>query len=280
MIFPAFIAFLTCSAIGIILNGIGLFLLFNCNNLEIDLTQRYILINLCFIDFSLSLSFATDRFLYFNYSKVHSSNYYKFTLNLCVKILSTGFYFATFWLIVDRYLHIKLNIRYVIYWSKKKTVIGAIVLWIVMTWTGILYTVYEIYFDLAFYIIFDSIILIFSSFVYAYALILFKKQRANIRSNQRGNGMFKGLALSVAIITAFSVFVAIPDTLYAICKFDYSEKTPWYMWIFYPMSMWTDSLIYIFLSPKVRLAVKEKLKSVLVNRSAFTESNELYYIPS
>ena len=280
MIFPAFIAFLTFSAIGIILNGIGLFLLFNCNNLEIDLTQRYILINLCFIDFSLSLSFATDRFLYFNYSKVHSSMYCKFTLNLWVKILSTGFYFATFWLIIDRYLHIKLNIRYIIYWSKKKTVIGAIVLWMVMTWTGILYTVYEIYFDLAFYVIFDSIILIFSSYVYAYALILFKMQRANIRSNQRGNGMFKGLALSVAIITAFSVFVAIPDALYAIYQFDYSEKTPWYMWIFYPISMWTDSLVYIFLSPKVRLAVKEKLKRVIFNRSVFTESNELYYIPS
>ena len=281
MFFRAFIGFLTCCAIGIILNGIGLFLLFNCNNSEIDLTQRYILINLCFIDLSLSLSFATDRILFvLNYSEVLSSDYYKFTVKIFINILSTGYYFATFWLIVDRYLHIKLNIKYVTYWSKKKTVTVTIFLWMLMGLTGSLFTVYQVYYILFIYVIFDSIIVIFSSYVYAYALILFKKKRANIRSNQHGNGIFKGLILSVAIITAFTVFVAIPDALFAFYNSEYNEHLPGYMWIVYPISMWTDALIYIFLSPKVRLALKNKLKRLLKNRRAFKEKNELYYIPS
>ena len=279
MVFPAFVAFVTCSVIGAFLNGIGLFLLFNCNNSEIDLTQRYILINLCFIDFSLSLSFATDRILFvLNYSEVLSSDYYFFTLSLFVNTLSNGYYFATFWLIIDRYLHIKLNIRYVIYWSKKKTIIATIFLWMLTALTGSLFLVYQAYYVSLFFAVLDSIIVIFSSYVYAYALILFKKQRANIRSNQHGNGKFKGLVLSVAIVTGFTVLVAIPDIIYAFNNFEYTESLNWCLWLAYPLSLWTDALVYILLSPKVRLALKDKLKRLLGNRSVFTEKNELYYI--
>ena len=280
MIFPNFIAFLTCCAIATILNGLGLFLLFNCNNSEIDLTQRYILINLCFIDLNLSLVYAIDRILFvLNAFDVLSSSYYKFTLGLCMEIANTGYYFATFWLIIDRYLHIKLNIRYVIYWSKMKTIIATIFLWMLMTLIGSLFTVYLVKYELVIYVVFDSIIVTFSSYVYVYALILFKKQKANIRSNQQGNSIFKGLVLSVAIVTAFTMFVVIPDALNAVYNFDYNENLPWYMWIVYPISLWTDALVYILLSPKVRLALKNRLKCVF-NKSVTRERSELYHISS
>ena len=280
MIFPNFIAFLTCCAIATFLNGLGLFLLFNCNNSEIDLTQRYILINLCFIDLNLSLVYAIDRILFvLNAFDVLSSSYYKFTLGLCMEIVNTGYYFATFWLIIDRYLHIKLNIRYVIYWSKMKTIIATIFLWMLMTLIGSLFTVYLVKYELVIYVVFDSIIVTFSSYVYVYALILFKKQKANIRSNQQNNSIFKGLVLSVVIVTAFTVLVVIPDALNAVYNFDYNENLPWYMWIVYPISLWTDALVYILLSPKVRLTLKNKLKCVF-NKSVTRERSELYHISS
>ena len=282
MVFPAFIAFVTCCAIGTFLNGIGLIFLFKCKNSEIDLTQRYIIINLCFIDFCLSLNFAVyGMLLTFD---VLLSYYYYFALNVCRSILNTGYYFATFWLIVDRYLHIKLNIRYVIYWSKKKTIIATIILWMFMALIGSLFAVYQVNYIMLVYAIFDSIILLFSTYVYAYALILFKKQRANVRSNQHDRGMLKGLVVPVIILAAFAVLVAIPDTIYAVATFHdiftYGENLSWYTWIVYPLSFWTDALIYIFLSPKVRLALKNKLKCVLGNRSVTSKGSELCYIQS
>ena len=112
------------------------FVLFNCKNLENDLTQRYILINLCFIDFSLSifLGLYQATFSFKEYDFHHYA-----ILSLCISIVKTGNYFTTLWLIVDRYLHIKLNKRYVIYWSKMKTIIAVMFLWILMGVIGYLF---------------------------------------------------------------------------------------------------------------------------------------------
>ena len=281
MIERIYIASLTCCTIGIFLNGIGLFILFNLKNSEIDLTQRYILLNLCFIDFCFSIFF--EIFLMFNVLNVPEKLYH-LILTVCIKTANNGYYFATFWLIIDRYLHIKLNIRYVIYWSKKRRIIAAIFLWMLMALTGSLFAVYDTYYLYVIYAAFDSIILLFSSYVYVYALILFKKQRVTVRSNQNAKGIFKGLGISAIILVAFAVLVAIPDTIIAVISVyrstNYNEKIIWYKLMVYPLSFWTDSIIYIFLSPKVRLVLKNKLKCVPGNRRVTTETSELYFIKS
>ena len=280
MIQRIYIASLTCCSIGIFLNGIGLFILFNLKNSEIDLTQRYILTNLCFIDFCYSIFF--EIYIMLNVLNV-SEKLYQLILTMCIKTAMNGYYLATFWLIIDRYLHIKLNIRYVIYWSKKRTIIAAIFLWMLMALTGSLFAVYD-YYLYVIYAAFDSIILLFSSYVYIYALILFKKQRVTVCSNQNAKGIFKGLGISAIILVAFAVLVAIPDTIIAVASVyrntNYNEKIIWYKLIVHPLSFWTDSIIYIFLSPKVRLVLKNKLKCVPGNRSVTTGTSELNFIKS
>ena len=254
-------------AIGTVLNGIGLIVLFKCKSSEIDLAQRYILVNLCFIDFCWSIFlavFVANMYLGFLSFSAHKVIY---TL---IQTFKTGQCFAIFWLIIDRYLHIKLNIRYVIYWSKKKTIIAIILLWMLIVLAGILFAVYTSFFNTVLFAAFDSIILLFSSYVYAYALIMLKKGRANVRSNQRNNGIFKGLFTSVIILIAFTALVVIPNIIVSVLvvnrDFIFVEILWWYLWISSPLSFWIDALTYIFLSPKVRLALKRKLNYVFLGR--------------
>ena len=275
------ITFLTFCAVGIILNGIGLFLLSSLRNVGIDLTQKYILINLCFIDFSLSICLTIQQALPF--FDVDPSNY-QHILDGCIEIISNGYYCATFWLIFDRFLHIKLNIKYVIYWSRKKTIIAVMILWSLAVLIGSLIVVYVGNYDVVIYAGFDLVIVAFSAYVYAYALLLLKLQRSSVLSNQRGRNIFKGLFLSAIIILTFLFLVAIPDTIMAIEAIhdnsNNSGKLIWYTWLVYPVSLWTDALIYIFISPRIRTAVKKGTKRLFSYRSTTTERSESYYIKS
>ena len=273
------ITYLTLCAVGPILNGMGLYLLLKWKNSKMDLTQRYIIINLCIIDFSLSILLTIDKSLI----EIGVNSFLtKQVFDVCKAIVNTGFYIATFWLIFDRFLHIKLNIKYVVYWSKKKTIIATTVLWCITTLSGSLIAIFVPLYDVLIYAIVDLIILSFSAFVYTYALLLSHKQRKIVRANQRQKGIFKGLLLSIVILTTFAVLVAIPDITLAIEIYIEinSDALYWYVWLTYPITFWTDALIYIFVSPQVRLAIKNKLKVFLGYKSVTIERSESYYIKS
>ena len=261
------ITYLTFCAVGIILNGIGLLLLSSFKNGGIDVTQKCILINLCFITFSSSICLTIQQtFLHLEVNRKH----FQFILELCLKTFATGYYCATFWLMFDRYLHLKLNIKYVIYWSRRKTIIAVMILWSFAALIGSLIAVYVVNYDIVVYAAFDIVIVVFSVYVYAYALLLLKLQRSNARSNQHGRSILKGMLLCAIILITFLLLFAIPDTITAIeiiyGNSDNSGKLTLYMWLYYPVSYWTDALIYIFVSPQVRLAVKKNIKRLLDNR--------------
>ena len=136
-------------------------------------------------------------------------------------------------------------------------------LWSLAVLSGSLIFIYMFFLDVVFFASLDFIILIFSIFVYGYTIALIKRQRYKVRSNQYRRNVNKGLLLSVTIITTFAVMVAVPDTVYAIKVFVTinSDAVNKYLYFSYPMSLWSDALIYILVSPKVRLALKRKFKS-------------------
>ena len=273
------ISYLTFSTIGIVLNAIGLIALYRFKNGRMDLTQKYILINLCLINFILSIFLAIQQTLF--PLEIDPQRRQLF-LDLCTTILCSGFNFATFWLIFDRYLHIKLNIKYVIYWSKRKTIIAVMILWSLSALNGTIFTFYAFEYDIFFFAAFDLFTIAFSTFVYAYALFLLKLRRSNVRSNQQGRSIFKGLFLSAIILLTFLLLDVIPDTIMviqAIYGISYnSDKLIWYTWLIYPVSLWTDALIYFFFSPQIRLALKKNIERLLVNMSASTKRRESYYL--
>ena len=273
------ILYLTFSTIGIILNAIGLIVLYRFKNSRMDLTQKYILINLCLINFILSIFLTIQQTLYPLEIDPQRSQLF---LDLCTEILCSGFYFATFWLIFDRFMHIKLNIKYVIYWSKRKTLIAVMILWSLAALNGSLFAIYAFEEDVFFFAAFDLAIVAFSTYVYGYALFLLKLHRSNIHSNQHGRSIFKGLFLSAVILLTFLLLAVIPDTIMAvqaIYGISYnSGSLIWYTWLIYPVSLWTDALIYIFVSPQIRLAVKKNIIRLLAIMSATTKRRESYFI--
>ncbi|XP_065681086.1 olfactory receptor 5D18 [Hydra vulgaris] len=271
-----FIVYGIFSFIGVILNIVGLIVLVKFTK-KLDLTQRYILIQLCFIDFCLSLEQAILCLLTI-IDKITYKILGRFFIAL--SILKTALYYTTFWFTFDRFLHIKLNVKYIIYWSKKKTIIVMVILLSIAILIGSLVGsgVINFAYEYTIYACYDLVIVSFSVFFYTYTLVHFYKQKANLRSNQLNKGVFKGILLSVSIITIFVVLFAIPDALMALLnseKLILNDPTYMYVSISLTLSLWTDALVYIFASPEVRIILKRKLirlifKKEHLNKSKFT----------
>ena len=172
-------------------------------------------------------------------------------------IFFVGTYIATIWLVLDRYLHLKFMLKYALLWSQKKTVITTLVMWILSVLIGSLMRIF-LRRDLShicnyIHILFDLIVVFFSTYVYAYALILSKKQIKTFYSNQTNKSITKGLMLSVTILMTFMVTVTVPDIFQVINKnHDLSTNTAWFVLLCQYISLLTDAFIYILLSPQVR----------------------------
>nr|XP_047124888.1 uncharacterized protein LOC124807228 [Hydra vulgaris] len=254
------IAILIFCNIGIILNGIGLFVLIKFTN-GYNLTQRFILIQLSIVDLCLSVLVEIEECS--NILNLNLSN--SLVYSVIKEVFNAGFYFTTFWLVFDRYLHIKMNIKYVIYWPQKKSIIAAVILWSIAGLCGYVATYYSKTYYSCVVTSYDLVIICFSTFVYAYALIRFQKQKTNIRSNQHGKKILKGLIISSFIITIFFGLVAIPDTLWTLNNVGVYQnpKIDKYCKINYVIALWTDALVYIFASPQVRITLKNNIKFLL-----------------
>ena len=102
------IIYMVLCIVGVILNGIGLYLLLSLKYGRME-TQRVIVINLSVFDCCLSAILTVELSLKF--CKICPQKDIQ-VLNVCKYIINIAFYYTTFWLILDRYLHIKLNIKY------------------------------------------------------------------------------------------------------------------------------------------------------------------------
>ena len=238
--------------IGILVNGIGLYLLLKMRNSRMDFTQRCILTNICLFD--LFSSIATTILgveMCLNTRLKHDFTF----VNRAGMIFYAGSYYATLWLVLDRYLHLKLNIKYVLYFSQKKLLISMIILWTVSILSGCLSPPYDKKCKVAKVIIFlEVLMIIFSAFVYGKGILLSRK----MRKSHFKKHILKGLSLTVIILLAFIVCFTLPDILFANFCFDgYRIATTWsykiaelYDEISHAVSMWIDALIYIFFCPE------------------------------
>ena len=202
--------FFVCGIIGAIVNEIAMHLLRQWTDLKIDLTQRCIIFNLCFFDF-----FQNIINIILGSMKLMRVNATRELLLVVQSIFSSGIYFTTFWLVLDRYLHIKLNMMYTLHWPKKKTTFTALSLWSLSILIGDASTSSRL---LIVFVVFDLIILLFSATVYLNAFIILLKQKKRIRTNQQHRGISKILLQPGIILIAFAVLVVVPDILLA--KFD------------------------------------------------------------
>ena len=271
-----------------VLNGTGLFLMVKKSNTKMDFTQRCIITNLCISDLCVSISLVIYLF---QLSNAKLSN----VVETLVDTFRFAFYFATLWLVFDRYLHMKLLIRYALYWSAKKTVFISLMLWSFSVLGGILWNKYWMYSGISVWVLYgvmDLAIILFSAFVYAYALALLIKQTKKLRSNRTNGSISKGLSISLFIILSHIVLVAVPNLLQIIPNNkNFSEGVKWYMRLCFPICLWTDALIYIYVSPQVRKSLRNKIKTMrqlvinryqnltetITNRNHISTNSETYF---
>nr|XP_047142168.1 uncharacterized protein LOC124816593 [Hydra vulgaris] len=186
MVKEEYFLLITFCNIGVILNGFGLFVLLKFKR-GFDSIQHYILVQLCLIDFFLSIHGQILLSLVFFYPRnINGANFG----NLVKRFLHSSYFYMTFLLVFDRYLHLKLNIKYKIYCSKKKVIIVTVCVYVFAGTFGGLFPYYNSDYTILIILGYDFIITAFSIFFYVYAYILFRKQKA-CRSNQRNRRMFK-----------------------------------------------------------------------------------------
>ena len=235
------------SSVGVFLNGVGLYILLKVRDKNTDVTQRYIITNLCIFDFCSCITLTVNESLY-----VSHINYPK-AAEIIANIFMTGYYAATLWLVFDRYLHVKLNLKYHLYWSKKKTIIFTLVLWIFSILTATLFWIFSEFALFVTLVVFDAIIILFSAFVYGSALIISRQKKKVLCCNRRRKPVFKGLLLTSVILFSYALLMAVPDVI-IVCTFSNHENWSVTMFTYfnssYVVAMWVDALVYIVVSPQ------------------------------
>ncbi|XP_065651776.1 adrenocorticotropic hormone receptor-like [Hydra vulgaris] len=240
------------SSIGVFVCAIGIYILNKMKDKNFDKTQRYIITNLCIFD-------ACSCFVLTVNSSIFVSNEITEDISqLFANIFMLGYYGATLWLVFDRYLHIKLNLKYVVYWSKKKTSVFTFVLWTFCILAGANLQIFCQRVIYILMILFDVIIVVFSIFVYATALKIYQKSKL-IKANQKNvfkkpqRNVFKGMLIASLILLSFLLLSVIPDIIiistfnsinsWSLPKFSYLN-------ISYIVAMWIDALSYVVVYPE------------------------------
>ena len=241
-----------------------------------DKTQWYIITNLCILDFCSCFTLTLNSALF-----ISDAKYCITVAEAFADIFMVGYYGATLWLVFDRYLHIKLNLKYFIYWSKEKTTIFTLILWGFSILSGILL---RHYYEKAIYILlvaFDAVIIMCSIFVYSTALAISRNTKTINRSYRNRRSVFKGLLLTSVILLAYVVLMAIPDII-IICTYDNMET--WsiamysYLNVSYIVAMWIDSFVYIVICPQSRTFLKTKQQSLRRKSTFSIRENPIYYL--
>ena len=262
MVWKASIVDVIFSAVGVFLNGLGLFILMKVRNSRMDVTQWHIITNLCVFDFCSCVILTVTETLFIlriEYSSV---------AEIFANIFMTGFYGTTFWLVFDRYLHMKLNIKYVIFWSKNKTRLVTILLWSFSILSGCLLWFFSEFTFYAILVTLDTVIVLFSAFVYGRAIKLSRKVTKITHRTQLRKPAFKGMLLSATILSAYAILVAIPDIIIISTFHKYeswSLSAYTYFNVSYVVAMWIDALVYIFLCPQNRSLLKKAFGKLQTN---------------
>ncbi|XP_065651085.1 uncharacterized protein LOC136079281 [Hydra vulgaris] len=244
------------SSVGVFICGIGIFILVKVKKNRIDRTQWYIITNLCIFDVCSCVTIAISSSLYLSNSMRQLS-----ILNIFQYIFILGYYEATLWLVFDRYLHIKLNLKYHQYWSKKKTAAFTLILWFFSILASILFEVFKIQCVYSILVLFDIIIIISSTLVYGFALKVYRSSKLKKRSFNARRPVFKGLLVSSLILFSYALLVVIPDIL-TLCT--YNSMNSWNSYKFsyincsYIVAMWFDAVVYVVVSPQSLIFLKNR----------------------
>ena len=256
--YSSYVMFVGCP-VGAILHIVGLYLLTTAKKSTMHTNDRLIIFNLSLAN--LFLNIALFYFGIINFSKKCAPAW----LNVLLEAFLFAYYITTVLLTLNRFLMIRLNVRYDLFWSKEKTKWCLFVSWICSLADGYLISGKDcVLFTAAAEITFDAILIVLSLYVYGYALKI-SRDMSKIKSLIRSSKTFrKGLILPALIVTIYIIFIGVPkfivkSYLFWVCKrngtLDLIVDTGWVL------GMWGEAVVYIYINHfLIRLVNKPRAK--------------------
>ena len=268
----------------------GLVLLTKANDITISGNQKYLVIALSLTELALvGSSFIRETIFYTTGSKTN-------IVGLCASLYTNAvigfmYYFIMFAITLDRFLQLRFNIKYHLYWNKKRTKNTLILVsflvnasWIVLSCTILFYQksklmlsihdeIRQIYFR--YYApVSDTIFIIFATIVYCY--IFFKlhknkrkeeKLRKQVRCNKTADVVVKVNRYRIPfwIILTFMLFWIVPNILLRIYH-SYPVSHEYFYsvsYVLFRIGCIADAIIYIFHLNNVKIKLSHFKRNVL-----------------
>jgi len=185
------------------------------------------------------------------------------------------YFLAMIYMTVDRFLEVRLNIFYPLYWKACYTKILLCATWSVCVLLSVTIALMELpdrakFLEIIFlyvYTPFEFLFLVLSVAIYTYIFIKLKKNQVHVLRKKSGllkHRKKKHFYVPVLIVLTFFMFIMIPDLLMAYLLYRYrampNEATRTYVYSSYMIGMSCDAIVYTFFSPFIRKGVKRIMK--------------------
>lgn len=233
-------------------------------------SQKYLMVSLFIIELALgvaALALSITSILD-TQNKIE-----RFLVCLDLTFLYLIYLFLMTLITVDRLLEFKLNIKYPLYWTQRRTVF-TIAIFLVLSLIVFLFTFisnelnrwnYQKIFFLYLYATHHVLFLILACFTY---FIIFKKIRSNRKQKVQGvqsvkcnrNDKTTKLFLPTLIIVTFILFDFIPGIIFSAKSYNHFDQTPYvnhFMGFLYIVGWLLDPAIYIFSLKSVRVKIRK-----------------------
>ena len=274
---------LSIAIIVIVTHLLALTLLFKLKEDNLNGTQKYLLVSLCLTELTLGVNsiifICCSTFIHIKLAKTITELSEIFSLTPLTQI-----YFSIIILItLDRLLEFRLNIKYSLYWSSKKTLVTLLVTVSISISTFICVLVVRRFYNFTFNI-YEKIVLehVMPAFSNSFILLalytyyqIYKKVKENREKNKRIKQMFEvkhshkqidfnrrkrfQVFLPSLIMASFILFIAVPYTIWRIhievCN-DCNNNLDRILYCLFLLAFLADPMIYIFSLKSVRMKIK------------------------
>ena len=269
----------------------GLVLLSKEEKRNINGNQKYLIIALSITELAFVVSSAIHESIFYTVETRTDiiglcASFY------CIIVIAIAYYFIMFAITLDRFLEIRLNIKYHLYWNKNRTKNTLILVCCILNvaWVVLLCIIfsyqqpalvlnihqksYQIFFTYLTPVI-DTMFVTFATIVYSYIFFkLYKNRKAEqtIITQVRRNEKNTNISLKVNryrvpfwIILTFIVFFIFPNILQQISFFypDFHEYFDSVFYTLYRTGHIADAVIYIFTLNIVKAKLRKFKRNVL-----------------
>ena len=249
-------------AIPLILHATGIYFLYKFRRCYSNKSHLLYLVNLSLIE----IVFVSTGLLWHILLECGLERAAYYTQTIQYSTVCLHYFLSMIYMTVDRFMEVRLNIVYPVYWKYRYTKILLLSSWIVCALLsfGIMlidlperkYTNQIIF--LYFYPIFESIFITLSTCIYGY--IFSRLRRNNCHVYRANSGLMrrrkkKHFYVPALIVVSFILLVAVPDFIGAVylarnIRLPVAMAT--YIYCSYMIGMSCDAIVYIFFSPYIR----------------------------